>query len=436
MQNIKEGKKMNKNFLLQAFIVLAVFVNVLEAKDMVVVSPEQAGMSSERLQRLDSTLDSYVKNNQLAGGVVMIARRGKIAHMKSFGWRDKEAKSLMTDDVMFRIASQTKALTSVGIMILQEQGDLLISDPVSKYLPEFEKTVVAELDDNGGYTVVPANRPITIRDLLTHSAGIDYGFGPAKSKWQDADMQGWYFSHRDEPVRDTVARIASLPQKAQPGDEFVYGYNTDILGAVIEVVSGKPLDQYMFDSILNPLGMKDTYFYVPDDKQDRLAAVYSSTENGIERAASPGDFLEYSHIGQGHYVKGPRKSFSGGAGLISTAHDYGRFLQMLLSGGELDGRRVLSRKSVELMTVNHLKGVDMRFAGTGFGLGFQIIGDLGEYGQLGSEGTYSWAGAYHSVYWVDPKEDLLVVYFTQLIPAESLDDHEKLRALVYQSIID
>ena len=417
-------------------ILLVIFANASEAGEIVAIPPEEVGISSERLQRLDRTLESYVENNQLAGGVVMIARHGKIAHINSFGWRDKESKSQMNDDAMFRLASQTKALTSVGIMILQERGALLISDPVSKYLPEFEKTTVAEVNDIGDYTVVPANRPITIRDLLTHSAGIDYGFGPAKSQWKDADMQGWYFAHRDEPVRDTIARIAALPQKAQPGEEFVYGYNTDILGAVIEVVSGKPLDQYLYDSILHPLGMDDTHFYMPDDKKDRLATVYSIKGKGIERAKSPGDFIGGSHVGQGHYVTGPRKSFSGGAGLISTAQDYGRFLQMLLNGGELEGERILSRKSVELMTVNHLTEINSWRAGVGIGLGFQIIDDLGEYGTLGSEGTYSWGSAYHCASWVDPREDLLVVYLTQLIPAGELDDRKKLRALVYQSLID
>ena len=427
----------NMSFL-RVFVLLLFFANFSEAEEMVANSPEALGLSSQRLQRLDRALESYVDNKQLAGGVVLIARHGKMAHTHAFGWRDKESNSQMTDDVMFRIASQTKALTSVAIMILQEQGALLISDPVSKYLPEFEQTTVAEVNDAGDYAVVPAHRPITIRDLLTHSAGIDYGFGPAESQWKKAGLQGWYFAHRDEPLRDTVARIASLPQKAHPGEAFVYGYNTDILGAVIEVASGKALDQYLYDSIFQPLGMGDTHFYMPEDKKDRLATVYTRKSKGIERAATPGGFVGGLYIGQGHFLKGPRKSFSGGAGLISTAKDYGRFLQMLLNGGELEGKRVLSRKSVELMTVNHLTGRDLTALGpgVGFGLGFLTIDDLGEYGELGSKGTYAGAGAYHSSYWVDPEEDLLVVYLTQLIPAGNIDDVKKLRALVYQALID
>ena len=392
--------------------------------------PETVAVSSERLERLTATLQRYVDNGQLAGGVALVARHGRVVYHEAFGMRDMESREAMQKDAIFRIASQTKALVSVAVMVLQEQGKLLISDDLSKYLPEFEATTVAIEQDKGGYKVEPSRRPITLRDLLTHTAGIDYGSGIAEDRWAKADIQGWYFAHREEAVRETVARMASLPFSAHPGERFVYGYNTDILGAVVERVRGKSLDAFLRKAILDPLGMEDTHFYLPPSKADRLATVYSATERGLERAPEPG-----LGIGQGHYVKGPRVSFSGGAGLVSTAKDYARFLQMMLNGGTLDGRRVLSRKSVELMTVDHLNGIEFR-PGQGFGLGFSVVTDVGARGQPGTMGEFGWGGAYHSTYWVDPREGLVVVYLTQLIPAKDLDEHAKLRALVYQAIAD
>src|SRR5215216_4280462 len=393
--------------------------------------PESVGLSSERLKRLSEALNGYVKDGKLSGGVALVARRGKVAYAEAFGQRDREAASPMREDSIFRIASQTKALVSVGVMILQEEGRLLISDPVGKYLPEFRETTVAVPKQGGGYEVVKAKRPITIRDLLTHTAGVGYGGGVARDRWEAAKITGWYFADRDEPVGATVTRMAALPFDAQPGEKWIYGYSTDILGALVERVSGQTLEQFLRARIFEPLGMKDTQFYLPESKAERLAVVYSAKEaGGLERAPEPGGM-----VGQGAYVKGPRKSFSGGAGLLSTANDYARFLSMLLNGGELDGKRLLGRKSVELMTTDHLNGVSFR-EGQGFGLGFSVVKDLGSRGQPGSVGEYGWGGAYHSTYWVDPKEQLVVVYFTQLIPARGLDDHDKLRALVYQSIID
>ncbi|MCS5621198.1 MAG: beta-lactamase family protein, partial [Nitrospinaceae bacterium] len=338
----------------------------------------------------------------------------------------------MKKDDIFRIASQSKALISVGIMILQERGQLLIQDPVDKYIPAFNQTTVAEVSPKDGYNIVDSRRKITLRDLLTHTAGISYGWGPAKDKWEEAKIQGWYFAFRDEPILDTVKRIAKLPMDAHPGEKFVYGYNTDILGAVIEVVSGQPLDEFLQYEIIKPLKMVDTHFYLPQKKSERLATVYSSTENGIKKAPDPG-----MATGQGHYIDGPRKSFSGGAGLLSTAEDYATFLQMMLNGGEMGQTRILSRKSVELMTVDHISNIDFPwYNGVGFGLGFSILKDVGSRGTPGTVGEYGWGGAYHSTYWVDPVEELVVVYFTQLIPANGMNDHAKLRTLVYQAIID
>lgn len=391
-----------------------------------------SSLDAKRLERLTAQLDAYARNKQLSGGVIMVAHKGKLAYRHAFGMRDMESSSRMPEDAIFRIASQTKALVSVGIMILQEEGRLLISEPASKYIPEFANTTVAVAKEGGEYDVVKAKRQITIRDLLTHTSGFGYGTGIAKDKWEAAKITGWYFADRDEPIRATVARIAALPAEAQPGEKYVYGYSTDILGAIIEAASGQDLDVFLQQRILDPLRMNDTHFYLPLSKVPRLATVYSARANaeGLDRAPDDG-----TRVSQGHYVKGPRKSFSGGAGLLSTANDYMRFLLMMQGGGQLDGTRILSRKSVELMTVDHLGSIPYT-AGSGFGLGFSVKKDLGLRGEIGSVGEFGWGGAYHSTYWVDPKEELVVVYFTQLIPAGAIDDQPKLRALIYQAIVE
>ncbi len=415
---------------LASILLLAVAINPATAQDLSRATPEEVGMSSARLERLSDALQAYVDNGEVAGTATIVVRRGKIVYLEAFGYRDREARSPMTTDAIFRIASQTKAPVSVGVMMLQEEGKLLITDRVGKYLPEFMQTTVAVPDDQGGYNVVPANRPILIRDLLTHTAGISYGTGAAIDRWEEAGITGWYFANRDEPVGATVARMAMLPMNAQPGTRWVYGYNTDILGALIEKVSGQPLDIFMRERILEPLGMNDTHFYLPTAKRDRLATVYSATNGGIERAPDPGHM-----VGQGAYVDGPRRSFSAGAGFLSTAPDYARFLQMMLNGGELDGVRILAPKTVELMTTDHLRDIPFQ-AGQGFGLGFAIVTDLGARGEPGSLCEYGWGGAYHSTYWVDPEEELVVVYLTNLIPAGRIDDHGKLRALIYQALMN
>nr|WP_288935436.1 serine hydrolase domain-containing protein [uncultured Allomuricauda sp.] len=402
------------------------------AQELAKVSPEEVGMSSERLEYLTQTFQDYIDENELPGATILVARKGKTAYFEAFGKNDLENTVPMTKTSIFRIASQTKAIVSTGIMMLQEKGKLLITDPVGKYIPAFMETTVAVSKDDGSYDIVPANRPIRIRDLLTHTSGVSYGEGIASDLWEEANIQGWYFANRDEPILATVTRMADLPFESQPGEQFVYGYNTDILGALIEVVSGKALDVFLKENILDPLEMTDTHFYLPKDKKERLAVVYSSTEDGLERAPNPGGM-----VGQGAYVGGPRKSFSGGAGLLSTSMDYAKFLQMMLNKGTFNEKRILSPKTVELMTVNHLGDATFPWSGgTGFGLGFSVVEDLGDSGLPGSVGEYGWGGAYHSSYWVDPKEELVVVYFTQLIPAGDIDDHGKLRALIYQALVD
>ncbi len=414
-----------------ALAVAAVLVApiALRGQELPGAAPESVGLSSERLERVTDALEDYVSRGRLPGAVAMVLRDGKVVYSEAVGYRDVEAGDPMTTDAIFRIASQTKALVSVGIMMLQEEGALLISDRVSRHLPSFANTSVAEEVDGGGYEVVPARRPITIRDLLTHTAGIGYGNGPGGDRWEAAGITGWYFAHRDEPVRETVDRMPGLPFQAQPGEAWVYGYNTDILGAVIEAASGQALDEFLRRRIFEPLGMRDTHFYLPPGKADRLAAVYGLRDDLTRAPDGPGMDT------QGQYVEGPRRSFSGGAGLLSTARDYGRFLQMLLNGGALGDRRLLAPSTVALMTENHV-GDLFPGAGMGFGLGFSVREDVGEGGVPGSVGEYGWGGAYHSTYWVDPVERLVVVYFTQVLPAVGLDDHGKLRALVYGAITE
>ncbi len=394
------------------------------------------GFSAERLERLTTRLEQYVADDQLAGGVLLVQRKGQPAYFHAFGQRDREAEAAMTRDAIFRIASQSKAIVSVAAMILQEEGKLLISHPVSRYLPEYEKTTVAVANEDAAegepkFNVVPADRQVTIRDLLTHTAGVSYGNGPAIAQWSAAGITGWYFANRDEPIRETVRRIAKLPFNSQPGEAFVYGYSTDILGAVVEVASGKPLDVFLKERIFDPLAMTDTHFYLPTHKRDRLATVYSLSREGLDRTSAEGTM-----VSQGHYVEGPRQSFSGGAGLLSTAPDYARFLQMTLNGGTLDGNRVLSPASIRLMTANHTDDLFGWGQGTGFGLGFSVALDLGARGTLGNEGEYAWGGAYHSSYWVDPAADMVVVYMTQLIPAGPLDDHQVIRTLLYSALVE
>lgn len=392
------------------------------------------GLDAGRIAKLDAAMKAFVDSGELGGAVLVVRRDGEEVFARAWGWRDKEAGDAASLDTMFRIASQTKAVVSTAVMMLVEDGRILLDDPVGKHLPEWRETKVAVAREGGGYDVVPARRPITVRDLLTHTAGLSYGTGPAMEAWTKAGIVGWYFADRTEPVREVVRRMAALPMAAQPGTQFVYGYNTDVLGALVEEVSGQSLDAFLKARILDPLGMSDTHFYVPPQKASRLAVVYSADPAGVKRAPTPGANIAGSHIGQGHYVDGPRVAFSGGAGLVSTARDYSRFLQMMLDGGRApDGARLLSRKTVELMTRDHLTEAEYP-EGRGFGLGFRILTDPGKAGQHGTEGEFSWGGAYHSIYWVDPAEGLTVSYMTNLIPAGAIDDHGKVRALIYQAL--
>ena len=397
-------------------------------------TPESAGMSSERLARLDAVMQDYVNQGRIAGIATVVTRGGKLVHFGTYGRMDVEKNLPMRKDVILRMASMSKAVTTVAVAILLEEGRLLLTDPVSKYLPAFKQTTVAVppppgTPGTGRYGVVPAKRAITIRDLLTHTAGISYGQGSlAESEYKAAGILGWYLADKKEPIVPLMERLAALPFDAQPGEKYVYGFNTDILGAVVEKASGMPLDQFFKTRIFNPLKMSDSSFFLPPEKRDRLATVYSASPNGgIVRAPESG-------TGQGEYVDGPRACFGGGAGLLSSPMDYARFLQMLVNGGELDGVRILSPKTVELMTANHV-GTLYNDGNMGFGLGFEVIEHLGRTGRFGSVGTYGWGSAYFQRFFVDPQEKLVAVFYAQLIPAGGLDIQEKWRDLVYAAIV-
>lgn len=395
------------------------------------LTPADLGFSVERLGRLDAAIDRSIAEHQLAGGLVLIRRDGRDAVLKTYGMQDVEKAKPMQVDAIFRIASMSKAVTTVAVMMLYEEGRFLLNEPVSKYLPAFKDSVVAVRTSAAAgateppFTTVPAKRPITIHHLLTHTAGLTYGEGPAKELYEQAHLSGWYLADHDETIAQVVDRLATLPLNGQPGDAWQYGYSTDVLGRLVEVVSGQPLDQFFEERIFKPLKMPDTCFFLPPEKAARLANVY-----GVE----DGKLVLKETAETSNYVKGPRKCFSGGAGLLSTITDYGRFLQMLLNDGELDGVRLLSPKTVELMHVNHT-GDKYRRDTTAFGLGFWVNEDPGGYGELGTEGAYGWGSAYFPQYVVDPKERLIAIFMTQLTPTGGSTLNQRFKVLTYQALV-
>jgi CubicO group peptidase (beta-lactamase class C family) len=399
------------------------------AQGLPVAAPETVGMSGVRLQRLSSAMKRAVDAGNVAGIVTLVARKGKLVHYESFGQLDREKHVPMPRNAIFRIASMSKAITTVGAMMLVEEGTLLLDDPISKFIPGFKKTTVMGPVTTSGpdASAAPARREITIRDLMTHTAGISYGTGPLEAQYKAANVYMWYFADKDEPIATTIERLATLPFASQPGERFVYGFSTDVLGVVIERASGMNLDDFFRTRIFGPLKMTDSSFYLPPEKTSRLATVYSAGSNGLTRAPE-------EEMGQGDYIKGPRKSFSGGAGVLSTASDYARFLQMLLNGGELNGVRLLGPKSVQLMISNHVSNLyqDGRF---GFGLGFEIVEHVGRSGRPGSVGEFGWGGAYYTKFWVDPAEKIVAVFMTQLLPSAGAALQDQFRVLVNQAVV-
>ena len=389
-------------------------------------------LSTERLKRVDRFFQEQVDEERIAGAVALVLQDGKPVYERAFGWADKEAKRKMTTDAIFRIASQSKALTSVVILSLMEEGKLGLNDPAGRYIPTFAKTTVLA-PGGADLSTVPARRAITIKDLLTHTAGISYGEeSRVAAAYQAKNLgavtgRGWYTADKDEPICDTMERLGTLPFMAQPGDAYVYGYNTDILGCIAEKASGMPLDELMRTRITGPLGLKDTMFYLPPAQRDRLVTVYASTaDNGGKIFRAPD-----TPLGQGNYVDGPRRSFSGGAGLLSTARDYARFLEMIRLGGALDGVRILSPRTVELMTTNQ-SGTLHSDTGLGFGLGFETTDRYGANG-MDSVGAFGWGGAYGSNYRVDPKSRLVLVMMINQMPNASTVG-TRFPTLVYQAL--
>jgi CubicO group peptidase (beta-lactamase class C family) len=413
-------------FALTAAIWL-IAVSLIQAASLPTAKPSQVGLSAERLERLSRVMQEYVDGGKIAGMVTLVARNGRVAYFRPFGKLDLKGSDMPVNGI-FRIASQTKAVTSVAVMILQEEGKLLLDDPISRYIPEFSRTRVAvpAADKNAkGYTTVEVKRPITIRDLLTHTAGISYGDGPAKDEYVAAGIHGWFLADKAMPIGEIVKKLATLPFDAQPGEKWVYGYNTDILGYLVERLSGMTLADFFVKKITGPLGMTDTHFFLPENKLGRFTSVYGVDEKGGLKLTE--DARDNS------YVKGPRACYAGGAGLLSTAEDYARFLLMLQGGGRLGDARILSPNSVELMTVDHVGNL---YDPGGFGLGFWVTERLGRSGQPGSVDSFGWGGAYHTTYWVDPAEKLVAVLMTQLLPAGNSDLHAKFRTMVYQAIVD
>jgi CubicO group peptidase (beta-lactamase class C family) len=394
------------------------------------VTSAKAGFSAERLARLDTALQRYVDEQRVAGIVALVVRDGRPVYQKALGWSDREAGRRMEPDTIFRIASQTKAITSVAILQLAEEGRLALGSPASRFIPAFAKTTVAAGSDSAVSTV-PARRQITIRDLLTHTAGMSYGTDRHVASMYEAKGlgpaagYGWYTADKDEPVCDTMERLASLPFVSQPGQAYVYGYNTDVLGCIVERASGMPLDKFIESRITGPLGMKDTRFFLPVQEKARLAAVYTTgPDGGLARAGEGGR-------GQGHYVEGPRRNFSGGAGLLSTAPDYARFLEMIRLGGTIDGVRILSPRSVKLMITDQLENIYPQ-PGRGFGLGFEVVERFGANG-MQSVGSFGWGGAYGSSYRVDPVERLVMLTMVQVLDRPS-DITDVFHTLIYQAL--
>jgi CubicO group peptidase (beta-lactamase class C family) len=424
----------NKFLLSFAVLLLAAFAAAQQPTPSAppAAASRKSALQPERARRIDRLLQGYVDDNRIAGAVALVLRDGKPVYEGAVGWADKEAGRRMTPSTIFRIASQTKAITSTAVLALVEEGKIGLNEPVSHFIPSFAKTTVA-VKGESGVTMVPARRAITIQDLLTHSAGISYGTDAQVASLYEAKGlgpaagYGWYTADKDEPICETMERLGSLPFVAQPGESFVYGYNTDILGCVVEKASGMALDDFVRTRITVPLGLKDTRFYVPAAERDRLAAVYASDKEGKFVRAPDGA------KGQGSYVDGPRKSFAGGAGLTSTAHDYARFLEMIRNGGALDGVRILAPRTVALMTTNQ-SGTRHSTTGLGFGLGFQTVDRYGASGMAGV-GAFGWGGAYGTTYQVDVQSRSVLILMIQLIP-NGTDIQQKFNTLVYQAMVD
>jgi CubicO group peptidase (beta-lactamase class C family) len=440
-----------KNIILIAFLVVTPAVVVI-AQGLPSTTPERVGLSEERLLRIGNAIRQDVADDKIAGALAMVARNGKIAYVDYAGMADMEKKVPMGPETIFRIYSMSKPITSVAVMMLFEEGHFFLDDPVGKFIPELAKMEVIDAEEltNGdaGVFNLPdvsdadkvitkvqkldvhthaQKRPITIRDLLRHSAGLTYGFfgnTPVDKMYQ---MNGILVS--DQNLEDFVRKLGQIPLQFQPGERWHYSVSVDVLGRLVEVVSGQSFDVFLQERIFNPLGMVDTGFYAPEEKLDRLATLYAPDGEGSIIPADP--------LLSRNFVAKP-KTFSGGGGLVATAGDYMRFSQMLLNGGELDGVRIISRKTIEMMTTDHTEGLPSgyRAPGYGFGLGFAVSENRGLHGGPATEGEFNWGGAAGTKFWVDPEENLIAVYMIQILPHGGLRYGDVFKNLVYQSIDD
>lgn len=405
-------------------LLIAAISHASQAAEIPTAAPEDVGMSSARLAKVDDVLDGLVEQKRLAGGTVVIARRGKIVHFKSYGMADIESKRPMKNDTIMRFYSMSKAITSAAVMILADEGKLSVDDPVSKHIPELSKVKVATADG-----LVAPGRAATIADLLLHTAGYSYGNSPQPTS--DAAFKKIKPLDHERTLEQMGERLAGVPLAFQPGEDWLYGISIDVLGRVIEVASGQPLDRFLKKRIFNPLDMKDTGFFVPKKKHDRFAQVYDSDEKG---KLTIGDNEAHRNFSK------PRAFLSGGGGLVSTARDYLRFLMMIQQGGTLDGKRIVSEKSIRLMTtsqlpekVPHIYFGDQQRVGVGFGFGFSVREKMSDWDPAGRVGEYGWGGLASTHYWVSPKDDLIVITLEQTMPYSFMTEFA-VKGLIYDSI--
>ena len=400
---------------------------------MQIVSAEEVGFSSQRLSRVNKMAQGYVDQGKLAGAITLLARGGKTFHHESYGSADLESGAPMQPDSLIRIHSMTKPITSVALMMLYEEGLFHLDDPVSKYIPEIGEMKVYAGGNGSALRLEAPDTPVTIRHLLTHTAGLVYGN-------RDDSPVGELFSKAnltapDGTLKGMAEKLAGLPLRSQPGTKWQYSIATDVVGYLVEVLSGRSFDEYLNDRIFQPLGMYDTSFYVPEEKLDRLPTVYGPSDDGI----APVDPKSQEHF------RRPHTFFSGGSGLVSTAEDYLRFANMLLGGGSSNGVEILGRKTVELMTSNHLGDHLMPYAlsesvedytkGCGFGLGFKVVRDIAEHGVIGSDGNYSWVGAASTYFWVDPREELVAIFMAQFMPSSHYPTLREFQVATYQAMV-
>jgi len=392
-----------------------------------------AGFSASRLKKIDDNMNEWVKKGWVNGTVGLVVRNGKIVYYKAAGYNDIATKAAMQKEGIFRIASQTKAITSVAIMMLYEEGKFLLDDPISQYIPAFanEKVLDKFNETDSSYTTVPAKRQITFRDLLTHTSGLGYaqiGSREARAIYAKHQITAGLDVENDN-LKDAINRLGTLPLMHQPGEQFTYGLNVDVLGELVELFSGVSLDEFFRSRIFEPLGMADTYFNVPATKASRLVNMYNEDSTGSLQ------IMEGKSLGVNvGYPLRKKTYFSGGAGLSSTAYDYAVFLQMMLNGGTYNGKRLLSRNTVRMMTMNQIGDVNM--GDNKFGLGFAVETEKGSGTLPAQAGTYSWGGAFKTSYWVDPKEKMVIVFYRQLSNTTHDNLSDKFRVLAYSALND